>query len=132
MRENKKARAAGLFISCVSRPRVDPNLTGSSRNRLAIHFDRAHTDISAITVAAASHQISEAHDVHLGEIHLSALQPDSARRREFPFEDVGFGTIAWLSLTRPERHHLVDIQPDPALLRDSVFKRMPFELIAAI
>ena len=83
-------------------------------------------------MAAAWHQISEAHDVHLGEINLPALQPDPARRREFLFELVRFGTIDWLSDTWPERDHLVDIQPDPALFRDGVFKRVPFELIAAI
>src|SRR5262249_20928406 len=94
--------------------------------------DRAPTYIPAIAVAAAWHQIGEADRVHLGEIHLSAFQPDAARRCEFLFELPGFHSIDWLRDTRPERDDLVDIQPDPALLRDGVFKRETLELIAAI
>src|SRR5262245_2141368 len=58
--ERKKARSAGLF----------PSRPDSSRHWFAIHFDRAHTYIPAIAVAAAWHQIGEADRVHLGEIHL--------------------------------------------------------------
>ena len=61
-----------------------------------------------------------------------ARQQDEEVSRAYTDPDKIFRTIDWLSDPWPERHHLVDIQPDPALLSDIVFKRVPFELVAAI